>query len=285
MKIVILGASGMLGNAIYRHLSENHTFNVYGTVRSENYLNFFNEKLRANLESKIDVTNLPGLNSYLEKVKPDVVINCIGVIKQISDKTKITDLLYLNSVFPHHLIKISKSLKFKLVQISTDCVFSGKKGNYSENDFADAEDLYGISKFLGELSAHPDAITIRTSIIGNELVGEHSLLNWFLSQKNSIQGYTKAIFSGFPTIELAEIIEKYILSDLSLCGLFHVSSDPISKYHLLKLIAKKYQKNVEILESSDMIIDRSLDSNKFRSVTGYEPPNWNILIDKMYRFN
>ncbi|MBA2628810.1 MAG: sugar nucleotide-binding protein, partial [Rickettsiaceae bacterium] len=169
------------------------------------------------------------------------------------------------------------------IHISTDCVFSGSEGSYTEDDFPDAYDLYGRSKLLGEVD-YPNAITLRTSIIGHELSGNRSLINWFLSQDKKASGFTKAIYSGLPTIELAEIIDKYVIPRPQMHGLYHVSSEPINKYELLKLVRDVYTKDIEIEPSDKLIIDRSLNSERFRNETGYKPPIWSKLVQKMYEF-
>ena len=167
--------------------------------------------------------------------------------------------------------------------MSTDCVFSGLKGGYKESDFPDANDLYGRSKFLGEVD-YPNAITLRTSIIGHELNGSRSLVDWFLSQSGSVSGYGKAIFSGLPTVEIAKIIRDFVIPNPHLHGVYHVSADPISKYELLKLLAIKYDKSIHIDLDNSVVIDRSLNSNKFRSLTGFKPAHWGKLIDTMHNF-
>jgi dTDP-4-dehydrorhamnose reductase len=171
----------------------------------------------------------------------------------------------------------------RLIHVSTDCVFDGKKGNYTENDISNATDLYGRSKFLGEVAYSPHCVTLRTSIIGHEIKGRLGLIEWFMSQDKKIQGYKNAIFSGFPTIEVAHILRDYILPNQNLTGIYHISSDPISKYELLKLVAEKYDKKIEIEPYDDFYQNRSLDSSLFRKITGYEPPTWPELIEKMYK--
>jgi len=168
-----------------------------------------------------------------------------------------------------------------MIHISTDGVFDGKRGGHTERDEVNISDVYGMSKFLGEVN-YPHCLTLRTSIIGHELKGKRGLVEWFLSQKKDVRGYTKAIYSGLPTIELAEIISDYILPNDNLAGIYHVSSEPISKYDLLCLIADRYVKKIEIKPSDKVAIDRSLDSSIFRSLTGYTPPSWPELINKMY---
>ncbi len=168
-----------------------------------------------------------------------------------------------------------------MIHISTDCVFDGKKGNYSDNDHANADDLYGRTKYLGEVT-YPHCVTLRTSIIGHELKGRYGLIDWFLSQEGHTRGYTRALYSGFPTIELARIISDYVLPNESLSGTYHVSSDTISKYELLKKVAQKYGKKIDIEPFSDFVLDRSLDSSLFMEKTGYIPPSWSDLIDEMH---
>ena len=211
------------------------------------------------------------------------MINCVGEIKK-NFMLDANNAIKTNSLLPHRLAYFSDLFGFRFIHISTDCVFSGKKGNYCETDFADANDSYGISKFLGEIIYRPNCLTLRTSIIGHELITSHGLLNWFLLQEDSVPGYTHAIFSGLPTIELSDVIEKYIIFNPALCGLYHISSDPIDKYSLLRLISAKYQKDIKILPYSEVRINRSLNSHKFRTLTGYNAPDWKVLIEKMYQF-
>jgi dTDP-4-dehydrorhamnose reductase len=167
--------------------------------------------------------------------------------------------------------------------MSTDCVYPGDQGMYVESDPSDAKDLYGRSKFLGEVD-YPNALTLRTSIIGHELDGCRSLVGWFLSQSGIITGYTKAIFSGLPTVEIARIIRDFILPNPSLRGLYHVSADPINKYDLLCLVAKTYGKDIDIRMDDKFVIDRSLDSSRFRKATGYLPKPWTELVASMKDF-
>ena len=167
-----------------------------------------------------------------------------------------------------------------MIHLSTDCVFSGASGNYREDDPSDATDLYGKSKYLGEVSEQ-NCLTLRTSMIGNELFRRKSLLEWFLAQKGSIRGFKKAIFSGFTTLELSRIIEMMIVRFPGASGLYHVSSEPISKYDLLNLIKTKLKLPIKILPDESFFCDRSLDSSKFRDEFDYQPPTWEEMVDEL----
>lgn len=282
MRILILGASGMLGSTLFRMFSNTTEFETWGSVRSREYLKFFNFSDR--IIADIDVLNYEDLVKLCLKVKPDLVINCIGIIKQQTSAKNPLVAIPINSILPHKLAELCKLIDSRLVLISTDCVFSGTKGNYSEEDFSDAQDLYGRSKYLGEIHDSKHVFTIRTSIIGHELNSNYSLVDWFLSQTTQVQGYRKALFSGFTTVEIAKIIRNIIIPNTNLFGLYHLSANPISKHDLLSLIALHYKKNIQIKESDSVVIDRTLDSDKFKKVTKYIPPSWDELIKEMYMY-
>lgn len=282
MKILILGATGMLGNAVYSVLSATE-HQVYATLRNATMASHFNASLRNNLISDVDVLNSERLADVLTQVKPDVVINCIGLIKQLDNANDPLVVLPINALFPHQLAISCAKVGARLIHISTDCVFNGRKGLYKEGGISDAEDLYGKSKYIGELHDMSHAVTLRTSIIGHELNSNDSLVDWFLSQTDTVKGYEKAIFSGLPTVELARVIKDFVIPRPELHGLFHVSADPIDKYSLLSLIADIYGKKIDIIADDKVHIDRSLNSDKFRQATGYKPPSWATLIEKMYR--
>lgn len=280
MKVLIFGGGGMLGHKLAQVLK--NKFDLWVTFRSnlEIYQKFkiFDERTSI---AHIDIEDINLVRSVLGKIQPDVIINAAGIIKQLPSTKSVIKTLSVNSIFPHRLAELAEEIQARLIIISTDCVFNGKKGKYTENDISDAEDLYGKSKNLGEVS-EGDCLTIRTSIIGRELNTSHSLLEWFLSNEGKVvKGYTKAIFSGFPTIILAEIIADIIENYASLKGLYHVSSDPISKFDLLKLIKDAYGSRIEIEPFDDFEIDRSLDSTKFREATGFIPATWEKMINLM----
>lgn len=282
-KVLVLGVSGMLGNAVFRLFAQSKGFVVTGSLRSEKNLQQFKPELHAYLETGVDVENIDSLVRLFARVKPDVVINCIGLVKQLADADDPLVALPINAMLPHRLAHLCSDIGARLVHISTDCVFSGARGMYTEDDFPDANDLYGRSKYLGEVD-YPNAITLRTSIIGHELAGAHSLVGWFLSQSTVVKGYRKAVFSGLPTVELAGIIRAHVIPRPDLRGLYHVSAQPINKYDLLKLVAQAYDKQIAITPDDHLQIDRSLDSSRFRMATGYVPPEWPELIRRMREF-
>lgn len=281
MKILVLGVTGMLGSAVFNALSQDERYDVIGTLRNVDGAKYFNDAQRPNIIVNVDVLDAEQLLDVFIKVKPEVVINCVGLIKQFSSSKDPLVTIPLNSLLPHRLLKLCQLSNSRLVQISTDCVFSGRKGNYVESDLSDAEDLYGKSKFIGEVVDSTNAITLRTSIIGHELNSKNSLVDWFLSQEGTASGYSKAVFSGLPTVELAAVIKDYVLPNAEVHGLYHVSAAPIDKYSLLQMIAKCYKKEISLVLDDSVIIDRSLDSSKFRSIMGYEPPTWERLVAKM----
>lgn len=283
MKVLILGASGMLGNAVFRLFSESAGYDVTGTIRSERSKKFFSESLRTKLLSGIDVENIDCLMQVMSEIKPDVVINCIGLVKQLSDADDPLLAIPINSLLPHRLARLCAVAGARFIHMSTDCVFSGSKGMYTEFDFSDAKDLYGRSKFLGEVD-YPNAITLRTSIIGHELEGARSLVGWFLAQEGSVRGFRKAIFSGLPTVEVARIIRDYVIPYPELRGVYNVSADPINKFDLLALVAKTYGKSIDIKPDDNFVIDRSLDSSRFRNATGFQPKSWPKLVQAMHDF-
>jgi dTDP-4-dehydrorhamnose reductase len=188
--------------------------------------------------------------------------------------------IQLNSLLPHRISLICRAAKIRMIHVSTDCVFSGKRGNYKVDDQSDAEDLYGRTKFLGEVH-YPHCVTLRTSIIGLELKNRLGLIEWFLAQEGTIKGFTKAIYSGFTTDELSRIINDYVIPDNELHGLYQVSSEPISKYDLLMLAKESFKQDINILPEEDFFSDRSLNSTNFRTITGYQPPSWQAMIEEM----
>ena len=283
-KVLILGGTGMLGHMLFTQLSLQKNLDVYATARTPRGLpQWFSQDLVKKIRADVDADNFDTVIRAFASIRPDIVINCIGLIKQLPMASDPLSAITINSLLPHRISMICRSAGARMIHIGTDCVFDGKKGNYTETDPSNADDLYGRSKFLGEVAYPPHCLTLRTSIIGHELKGKLGLIEWFLAQKGEINGFTHAIYSGFPTVELAKIITDYILPNKDLNGVYHVSSDPISKYDLLKLVAERYGRKIEIIPYDEFQQDRSLDSSVFRRITGYTPPSWSELIDKMYQ--
>lgn len=283
MRILVLGASGMLGNAVVKVLSEKTEWQVYGTVRSESSKRFFQAGIAGNLLVGVDVEQQDSLTQVFIQTRPEVVINCIGLVKQLAEADDPLQAIPINTLLPHRLARLCELAGARLIHMSTDCVFAGDKGGYRESDFSDARDLYGRSKFLGEVN-YLHSITLRTSIIGHELQSAHGLVDWFLSQQEKCKGYTQAIFSGVPTVVLAGIIRDVVIPHAELHGLYHVAASPISKYDLLKLIADVYGKSIEIVPDDKLKIDRSLNAELFREATGYVAPDWERMIKLMHSY-
>lgn len=283
MKIMILGATGMLGSAMTRVISEADEHEVIALSRASEARQWFPADIRARFFGGLDVDNYENLARAFANHRPDVVVNCIGVVKQLAAASDVLSSVPINSLLPHRLAQLCGMVGARLVHISTDCVFSGKSGNYVESDTPDAKDLYGTSKLWGEVHG-PHTITLRTSIIGPELNSSRGLLGWFLSQSSSVRGYRRAIFSGLPTVELSRIVRDLILPRADLSGLYHVSTHAIDKDSLLRLFAAAYGKDIEIVADDSLVIDRSLNSARFRAATGYSPSDWPTLVADMHRF-
>jgi dTDP-4-dehydrorhamnose reductase len=279
MRILILGGDGMLGHQLLKHLTTSHEVKV--TVRQdlgayEQYGLFH----AGNTYAGIDVRSANSLTGVLTDFQPQKVINAVGIIKQRPGAKESIPSIEINSLFPHRLAVLCDDVGSRMLHLSTDCVFSGKKGMYREEDVPDAEDLYGRSKLLGEVD-NPNCLTMRTSMIGRELSRKQSLLEWFLAQERKIKGFKRAIFSGFTTIELSRIIEKIIVDYPEAGGLYHVSAEPISKFDLLALIKNRLKLPTEIEPDEEFVCDRSLDSTKFRQAFGYSPPSWEDMVDEL----
>lgn len=283
VRVLVLGASGMLGNAVFRLFASSEDFSVTGTIRSQGLLHLLPMQLRSKVVCGVDVSNTDDLARIFALTRPDLVVNCIGLVKQLAESDDILTAVPTNTLLPHRLARLCEVAAARLVHLSTDCVYSGSKGNYTEADVSDADDLYGRSKFLGEVD-YPNAITLRTSIIGHELSGARSLVGWFLAQNGQVKGYKHAIFSGLPTVEIARLIRDYVIPHPELHGVYHVSADPINKFDLLKLVAETYGKQIEVVADEQLVIDRSLDSSRFRQATGFAPKPWPELVQSMHDF-
>ncbi|BBO99938.1 dTDP-4-dehydrorhamnose reductase family protein [Sulfuriferula nivalis] len=283
MRVLVLGASGMIGNAMIRVFSEKESWEVFGTVRSGEVKRFFIPTIAERLVTGIDVENHDTLVKIFAQLRPDVVINCAGLTKHLPGAEDHLVAIPINTLMPHRLAGLCDLVGARLIHISTDCVFSGKRGEYTEDDPADAVDVYGKSKFLGEVN-YPHAITLRTSTIGHELQSTHGLLDWFLSQHEQCKGFTRAIFSGLPTVVFAQVIRDIVIPRTDLFGLYHVAGKPIAKYDLLRLIAEAYGKSIEIVQDDQFTIDRSLIADRFHAATGYIAPDWPELIKSMHSY-
>ena len=283
MKVLVLGASGMLGNAMMRFLSQNPALEVWGTARSPTVRQYFSRELGKRIIAGVDIENQDILTRVLAESRPAVLVNCIGLVKQLAHADDPLLALPINAMLPHRLARLCALGGARLVHASTDCVFAGTKGGYRESDRSDAEDLYGKSKFLGEV-AYPQTVTLRTSIIGHELASKHGLIDWFLAQEGRVKGYRRAIFSGLPTVELARVVRDFVLPHPEISGVFHVASKPIAKLDLLRMVAEVYGKSIEIVPDDAVVIDRSLNADCFNEATGYAVPPWPELVKRMHDF-
>ena len=282
MKVLVLGGSGMLGHKLGQIFASR--FNTYFTFRRAPPPSVSSELFdEARCLSGVVAEDFDTVAQALATVRPDTVVNCIGVVKQDAAAKDPLTSITVNSLFPHRLAKSCGELGARLIHLSTDCVFSGLKGNYAETDNPDPTDLYGRSKLLGEIAAE-ECLTIRTSMIGRELQGAHGLLEWFLSQRGGrVRGFKRAIFSGFTTPALARVISRIITDHRELSGVWHVASEPISKFDLLTLVKQTYGLAVEIEPEESFVCDRSLNGTRFRETTGIHSPGWPEMIEEMFR--
>lgn len=281
MKVLILGATGMLGYSLFSNLSEYPQLSIFGTVRSIKGKEYYFEHVQHQIIQNVDVNHVEQIESAITQVNPDVVINCIGLIKQHDVSKQHIAAIKVNALLPHEIASICDRHQAKLIHFSTDCVFDGKKGIYGEQDLPTATDLYGKSKCLGEVD-YGNHLTLRTSIIGHELKSAVSLIDWFLSQEGRVKGFSKAVFSGLPTAYIAKVLADFVLPKPELTGLYHLSVQPIDKYALISKTSCVYQKQIEIERYDDFVIDRSLDSSKFQAATGFTPPSWDELVEYMH---
>jgi dTDP-4-dehydrorhamnose reductase len=280
MRLLVLGGTGMLGHKLWQEAGE--PLEAWATIRGE--------ELSGPAAAVLDPGRVvPGVSAEdpesvaraLERSGADAVVNCIGIVKQSSAATDPIPSVKVNSLFPHQAAAICRERGARFIHVSTDCVFSGARGSYTEEDTPDAGDLYGRSKLLGEATG-PGSLTLRTSIVGRELGSSFGLVEWFLGEAGgSVRGFSKAIFSGFTTQALAAVLIEVLTEHTELEGLWHLSAEPIDKDRLLRMLRDAYEVAVEIEADDSVVIDRSLDSSRFRRATGWQPPGWQQMIDQM----
>lgn len=281
MKILVLGASGMIGSTMLQVLAENSAWQVVGAVRGKVLSDAADSTACAALITGGDLANPDQLLRLFGEARPDVVVNCAGLTKHLREGNEPIPALTMNAILPHRLAEHCAIAGARLIHVSTDCVFSGTTGNYRETDHPDATDVYGKTKALGEVTG-ANLLTLRTSTIGHEHATRFGLLEWFLSQ-TECKGYRRAIFSGLPTAEFARVVRDIVIPNRELCGLYHVGASPIDKDALLRLIARVYGKTTIIVADDGLAIDRSLNSDLFAAATGYRAPDWPTLIDAMHK--
>jgi dTDP-4-dehydrorhamnose reductase len=276
MRILILGGMGMLGHRMWIELAP--AYETWVTARVTNpSTDWMPDPSR--LVRVVDATDQPTINGLLDQLRPDVIINCVGLVKQHKLASDPISAIRLNSLLPHQLLSQAAGSGARLIHVSTDCVFSGARGAYVESDTPDPTDLYGRSKLLGEIG--DPGLTIRTSIVGRELGSRHGLLEWFLGEAGPVAGYTRSIFSGLTTIALARLFRDTVIPRSDLRGLYHVASEPISKYELLRLFRSAYKRQIEINADDSLIIDRSLDPSRFLDETQTQRLEWERMVAEM----
>jgi len=283
MRTLVLGGEGMLGHKVFEVLSRR--FDTVATFLDPGgpWREFpqYAGLPASRLIGGVDALRFETVAVALEQARPDAVINCVGVIKQLKEASDPVLTITLNSLLPHRLALLCAGLGARLVHMSTDCVFSGRKGHYTEDDLPDPDDLYGRSKLLGEVD-RPDCLTIRTSIFGRDYLKQDALLEWFLSNRGGrVKGYRNAIYSGFPTQVLARIIGDLLTEQPALGGLVQIASPPITKYDLLTRLKDAMDLDIEIEPFDDPPCDRSLSAARFVAATGYRIPSWDEMVAEL----
>lgn len=281
MRILIVGGDGMLGHQLLQTLQKQHEVKV--TLRQNlSAYTHYGYYHADNTYTGVDIRRDEELLEALAHFQPQAVINAVGVVKQRKSAKDAIPSLEINALFPHRLALMCEAVKARMVHISTDCVFSGRKGKYTEQDLSDAEDLYGKSKYLGEVT-DSHCVTLRSSIIGLELSHKTGLIEWFLAQKGTIKGFRKAIYSGLTTQEMSRVIERILVQHPELSGVWQVSSDTaINKYELLTAFTEMLgRKDIQIEPDDNFVCDRSLLSEPFKKATGYKPPTWQTMLGEL----
>ncbi len=269
----------MLGHQVARTFASN--FETWATLRSRGDLAFAKQHLpNVSLYPSVEANQIETVFRAIDEIQPDLIINCVGIIKQDALAYDPISSIRVNALLPHEIDQLAQFTACRVIHISTDCVFDGQRGNYCESDTPNATDLYGRTKQMGEL-CESMSLTLRTSIIGPELKSTRSLLDWFCAQTGTVDGYTKAIFSGLTTLELSRVILKVATDFSNMRGLYHVSGKPISKFDLLSLVRDEFHLDIAIQPVVVPAIDRSLNSNRFQTATGYRPPSWEQMIREL----
>jgi dTDP-4-dehydrorhamnose reductase len=280
MRVLVLGASGMLGHKLLQRLRGK--FEVAGTIRSAEPDGPLREALpRLKLYGGVDAAKPGAIERAIDDWRTAAVVNCIGIVKQAPEAHEAIPLITVNSLLPHQLHRLTAARGIRLIHLSTDCVFSGRHGPYTEDDIPDPPDLYGRSKLLGEVAGR-GALTLRSSIVGRELRQHRGLIEWCLSQRGRrIKGFAGGLYSGLTTSAMADLVGNIIAAQPGLDGLWQVSGDPISKFDLLHIVNRVYQLGIEIERDEDFACDRRLDSTRFRALTGWRPQSWPDMIGAM----
>jgi dTDP-4-dehydrorhamnose reductase len=279
MRTLILGGNGQIGHQIFKHFCKHHETKatLRGSLSEYADCGLFTS---TNTFPHVDVRQVEKLESLLVDFRPEAVINAVGIINKHPEATNYITCIEINALLPHSLALMCKSIGARLIHLSTDCVFSGKKGNYLDDDEPDADDLYGRSKALGEVREN-HCVTLRTSHIGRELSRKLGLLEWFLAQSGRIQGFKGAIFSGLTTLELSRVVEHILTNHPQASGLYNVSSESISKFSLLMMLKEKMGLSIEIIPDETFQCNRTLNSTKFRREFNYTPPSWEEMVDEL----
>jgi dTDP-4-dehydrorhamnose reductase len=280
-RILVVGASGMLGHEAVKVLAPD--FEVWGACRKPEELPSLgipSDRLLGGL----DATKAESAFQIVDRVRPHLCINAAGIVKQRAEAKSAIPSIAVNSLWPHALADACARYGARMVHVSTDCVFSGGRGNYVESDVPDDVDLYGRSKLLGEVADQNHVVTLRTSIIGWQIGEPTGLVGWFAAHRREpLNGFTRAVFSGLTTRALTEVVRDVVLPDPSLAGLWHVSADPIDKFTLLSELARHLEWAVNLMPVDQPVIDRSLDSTRFRDRTGWVPPKWDEMLEELAR--
>jgi dTDP-4-dehydrorhamnose reductase len=278
-RVLVIGATGMLGHKVWQVLG--CRFDAWAAVRTVAPVRATGLYDGPQVIEHVAAEDFASVEGAIDRARPHVIVNCVGIVKQLKAAHDAVQSIQINALFPHQLAGAARARGARLVHISTDCVFAGTKGHYVEDDFADAYDLYGRSKFLGEVASE-GCLTLRTSIVGRELSATTGLLEWFLANRGGrVKGFTTAHFSGLTTMALARTIGDVIERFPQLSGVYHVASEPISKYDLLIRFNRAFNAGIEIEPSDALRIDRSLNGARFAAATGLSSGSWDAMVSEL----
>ena len=285
MKILILGGNGLVGHKllqVFKKRLPNKDYEIAATFRKDRttYLSLVKLVDISNSFFNIDINKFSDLVEVVDKFKPNIIINCIGLTKKLSNNNNEKYSIYINAYFPHLVSFLCQKNNIKFIHLSTDCIFSGLMGNYTELDNPDALDIYGKTKFLGEVD-NDNSLTLRASILGPEITKFLGIYSWFMRSSKSVSGFNNAFFSGFSSVEFANILTRIIKHNFHITGVYHLSSYKISKFDLLTMIKDINNLKIKIIQSDREIYDRTLNCDKFHNVVSYKPPSWEQMLSEL----